>query len=624
VPFHTPVLFVSAALVLWVAARVARRPGTGVRQFLWLSAAIALWCLTAGAHALTPDLETKVRWSQLQYVGIATLAPLWLQFAASYAGRPWFSGHTWQARARRTLFWVFPAATVVVAASNPWHRVLWTDVSINADGLAVYAHGWWFWAYAAYSYLLLAIGTGVIVHTLRQSPPPLRGQSVALLAASIIPWAGNLVYLTASRNAGIDPTPLAFTASGILFALALYRTQLFDLVPVARDVVIESLSDGMLVLDPTWRILDMNSAAREVIRHHGAAGGSADAIGRPLDRVLPMLGGAALEPDAGAPTVIATAGEPPVFFDVRVVPVRSRTEVRGAGWVVLLRDVTTQRMAAAERDRLQERMQEQQRRESLSILAAGLAHDFNNLLTGIVGNADLLAMQIPASSKMGHNVGAILLGAQRAADLVSKMLAYAGERHGSTSRVDIDALTHDLLELLRASAARHCVIEYHGQPTIIEADPTQIRQVAMNLIINAAEAVSDAGTIRISVGRQTLTAAELSRMRVGREAPPGAYAFLEVRDDGAGIDPAVERRLFQPFFTTKPSGHGLGLAAVQGIVIGHRGALRVDSRPGHGTRFCVWLPLANRQGVTPDAELETDDEAGAAVDAPGLINAPVS
>jgi two-component system, cell cycle sensor histidine kinase and response regulator CckA len=266
---------------------------------------------------------------------------------------------------------------------------------------------------------------------------------------------------------------------------------------------------------------------------------------------------------------------------------------RLAAWAVLLRDITEQRGAAEEREAFQERAQEQQRRESLSLLAGGLAHDFNNLLASIVGNADLLAMRVPPSSEMSSSVSSILLGAQRAADLVSKMLAYAGERHGSVARVDLDQLVRELLDLLRASAGRHCTIQYEGEPTIVEGDPTQLRQVAMNLIINATEAVDEStGVVTVAVGSVVLLSRQIAGMTFGQEAPAGRYAFFEVRDNGCGMDDETMRRIFNPFFTTKPSGHGLGLAAVQGIVLGHRGAMRVESQPALGSRFRVWLPRA--------------------------------
>ena len=184
------------------------------------------------------------------------------------------------------------------------------------------------------------------------------------------------------------------------------------------------------------------------------------------------------------------------------------------------------------------------------------------------------------------------------------MLAYAGERHGSMERIDLDALMIEMLELLRASAARHCALQYHGHPAVIMGDATQVRQVAMNLIINAAEAVDEQiGSVTVSTGTERLSAWKLADMTFGGDAAPGTYAFLEVRDNGPGMDADTLSRIFNPFFTTKHSGHGLGLAAVQGIVRGHRGALHVDSTPGKGSRFCVWFPVAQQEasGRRPQA-----------------------
>jgi signal transduction histidine kinase len=179
----------------------------------------------------------------------------------------------------------------------------------------------------------------------------------------------------------------------------------------------------------------------------------------------------------------------------------------------------------------------------------------------------------------------------------------------------------DLLELLQASAASHCTLHYEGTPAFIDADATQMRQVAMNLIINAAEAVEErVGVVRIRIGIERLSARQLAEMDAAPDAVPGTFVYLEVRDNGHGMDKEMMQRIFKPFFTTKHSGHGLGLPAVQGIVRGHRGALRVDSTPGFGARFCAWFPLADSSegdwlkthapGLLPEEDPEVAVEAG--------------
>jgi len=590
-------LFAGTVLAIWVAFLTQRRGAApGARILLWLMALVGWWCLAGGGHALAGSVDAKIAWAKIQYFAIASVPPLWFLFAAEYA-------HTsWMATARvRAALWILPALTFVAAISNEWHHAIWTSVKIEASGATLYGHGWFFWLAAAYNYLLVVGGAVVLIHALRQSPPPFRGQWLGLITAALVPLAANVLYLTGLIVPGIDPTPLAFTVSGLLFTRALYRNSLFDLIPVARDVVVENLSDAVIVLDSSRRILDMNAAARKM------AGDPAAWVGQPVTVQLPQLKQVRLDAvtDLSTTLMVEKSERETEYYDVRVIRIRGRHE-RGAAWVVVLRDVSEQLRAEAERAALEARVQEQQKRESLSVLAGGLAHDFNNLLTGIVGNADLLSLQIPPSSELGNNVGAILLGAQRAADLVDKMLAYAGERHGSTERVDLDGLIRDMVDLLRAAAARHCTLRYEGHPAIIEADPTQVRQVVMNLIINAADAVEETGgVINVTTGIESLSGDQLRAIDVAADAMPGEYAYLEVQDNGAGMDDATRARIFEPFFTTKPTGHGLGLAAVQGIVHSHRGALRVDSRRGSGTRFRVWFPLAASNQESPRGAIKS-------------------
>ena len=584
------VLFLTAALAFGVAWRIRGAtsvPGAGA--FYCLMASVAVWCATSGIHGLAGSLESKILWAKIQYGAICSVPPLWFLFAAEYADVNWMAR-----RRAKIALWVIPVFTIGAAWTNEWHGAVWPNVTLQPNGVGVYDHGAWFWIAATYNYLLVLGGAVLFIKALRTTPPPFRSQWIALIAAALVPLAGNAAYLFGFTVPGLDPTPVAFTVSGLLFIRALHRDRLFELVPVARDTVIESLSDAVIVLDSSKRILDMNAAARAI------AGHPPQWTGKPIGALMPMLRDVRLDVVTDWSTTLAQhAGRPDErYFDVRVIRVHTRRG-RAAAWVMVMQDVSEQLRAEAERSALAARVQEQQKRESLSVLAGGLAHDFNNLLTGIVGNADLLSLHIPPSSDMGHSVGAILLGAQRAADLVDKMLAYAGERHGSIERVDLNALVDDMVDLMRASAARHCALDYEGEAATIEADATQIRQVIMNLIINAADVVHEqTGRIAVTVGAEALTVSDLRAVECADDAVPGDYAYLDVADNGPGMDETTLARIFQPFFTTKPTGHGLGLAAVQGLVHGHRGALRVRSIVGAGTVFRVWFPLAP---VRPEA-----------------------
>ena len=431
---------------------------------------------------------------------------------------------------------------------------------------------------------------------LRRFPPPYRRQTALIILGAIVPWIGNLLYL--SRVTGLDLTPIAFTVSGACLTFGIYRYRLFGLVPVARDMVVDSMDDGVIVLDAQRRLVDLNAAAE---RYTGC---NHNSFGRPIDEVVAWWTEAVDEdrPLAeGQPAVVKV--EPgPRYFEVKVSAVRD-SQRRFVGWLVIIHDVSNRRRNEAERYAFERRLQEQQKSESLMVLAGGVAHDFNNLLTGILGNADLLAMLAAPESEQRRAAEAIVIGAQRAADLVSKMLAYSGGGRVVAQNVDLDALVREMVDLLGASVARHCTLIYNspGPLPLVETDPTQIRQVVLNLIVNAAEAVDDHGVITAETGVETLDRATLKKMTFGDDVSTGKYVFIDVVDNGSGMNEHTLARMFDPFFSTKDTGRGLGMAAVRGIVRSHRAALRVTSAVGQGTRFRVWFPLGLSIHSTSDA-----------------------
>ncbi len=260
----------------------------------------------------------------------------------------------------------------------------------------------------------------------------------------------------------------------------------------------------------------------------------------------------------------------------------------------LKEEMAKRQREAEERRLLEAQLLETQKLESLGVLAGGIAHDFNNLLVGVLGNAGLALEELPSDSPARDYVKDIEIGAWRAADLVRQMLAYAGKGRLVIERVDLSRLVREMLHLLMASINKKAVLDF--VPTepgpSVEGDATQLRQVVMNLIINASDALGDAsGTIVVRTGVLDRPP-EGEGAYFGATTPAGACAFLLVSDSGGGMDSATRDRMFEPFFTTKFTGRGLGLAAVQGIVRSHGGAIKVTSAPGKGTTVHVLLPLA--------------------------------
>ncbi len=269
----------------------------------------------------------------------------------------------------------------------------------------------------------------------------------------------------------------------------------------------------------------------------------------------------------------------------QAAPIRD-SQGRITGGLVTWRDIS-------ERKRLEQKLRESAKLESLGVLAGGIAHDFNNLLTGVLGNASLLTEELPEGSVAWGFAQNIASAAEQAARLSQQMLAYSGRGRFVVEPVDVSEYIRRTLPLVESSIPKHVELSLDLPGTLppIEADTAQLQQVIMNLVINGAEAIAPPG------GRLTVTARSLSvdehyirGLSLNEDLRPGTYVAVEVTDTGCGMDEKTAARIFDPFFTTKFLGRGLGLAAVQGIVRGHKGAIKVYSSPGHGTTLRVLFP----------------------------------
>ncbi len=260
----------------------------------------------------------------------------------------------------------------------------------------------------------------------------------------------------------------------------------------------------------------------------------------------------------------------------------------------------------AEIERLRRRLAERERSheaeklESLGVLAGGIAHDFNNLLMAILGNAELARLGLPAGSPAHECLGEIEKASNRAADLCRQMLAYSGRGHFVMQSVNLSSLVDETVQVLLGSLPETVRLELQLGRDLprVKADPGQLQQVVANLITNAAESMeAEAGSIRVTTGSARCDATCLGEGVVGSDLPEGVYAFVEVEDDGRGFDEETRARLFDPFFSTKFTGRGLGLAAVLGIVRAHQGTIQVESQVGQGSRIRVRIPALDEAGA---------------------------
>ena len=529
--------------------------------------------------ALEPS--AKLAWATLEYPGIMAVAPLWLLFAVEYGGRaPLLAGRRTAALA------LMPLLTVLLVGTNGWHHLVWSVVTPSSPmpgAPLLYSHGPWFWLAAAYNYVLLVAGTILLAASLAHAHARYRGQTAALLIGLALPWIGNALYLGGARVlGGVDPTPLAFALTGLVFALGLFRRGLFDLVPVARHALIESMADGVLVLDAQDRVIDVNPSARVLL------GLPAAPIGEPATRVLapwPAL------------AALTTAGEP-MDIQARLPTAQGTREVlarlsllgdgRGQprGRLLVLSDVT-------ERRRTEETLRQTEKLASLGQLLAGVAHELNNPLSVVIGHATLLKRE--ATGPAAARIEKIATAADRCARIVTNFLAVARKREPQRADTDVNQVLREAVALLAHQLAVDDVavgLDLAAALPVIHADAHQLHQVAVNLVVNAQHAM-------LQRPRRVLTI-------VSRHDAVARRVAFSVSDTGPGIPGSLRHRVFEPFYTTKPvgMGSGLGLSVCRGIVEAHEGTIEVDDAPGGGTCVTVSLPVAASAAAAPRGEPE--------------------
>ncbi|TVP45363.1 MAG: response regulator [Gemmatimonadales bacterium] len=423
--------------------------------------------------------------------------------------------------------------------------------------------------------------------------------------------AGSLELLRAGADA-LLPLPLHAGELGELVARARRERALLRVEDVlearTRELRISErkirglmacVPDGILALDRHLRVTEFNSAARLLLPGCELPGFRLGDVVHPEDMEALEEGIGMAVHGTMSGVEVRVPGRRPGSDEAcdRILEVRGAPHGAGPGEDVLLlfRDVTEERREAERQRAIERRLEHTQRLESLGVMAGGIAHDFNNLLVAILGYAGLARMNAPPHSDLEEYLWQVETAARRASDLTEQILTFSGAAPVALMSVDLGALVREMTGLLRPALPSRAalVIEGDAAPAPILGDASQLRQVLMNLVMNGAEALEGEGG-RVTVRVRAALPGEADSVRTihGRSDGAESMVCLEVEDEGAGMEAATLDRIFEPFFTTKTDGRGLGLAAMAGIVRAHSGSIAVESSPGEGTRFRVFLPRA--------------------------------
>jgi signal transduction histidine kinase len=566
------------AVVIW-----RRRDAPGSGPMLMFVTTVAIWAISYACELFNTQVKDMLFWTKFEYLGVATVPVTWLLFAMQY------SNHThWTKDRRIWLVWILPVAIILLQLTNELHGLIYSHVELGMQGRFLVlnvTHGAAFWLLVVYSYVSLVAGTFLILRSLFRSPQLYRGQVRMMLIGVLAPWVSNVAYIVGLTT--VDTTPIAFTVSAVAVFWAMYRFRLFSLVPVARDLLIDTMDDAVLVLDKKGQVVDANQAASDLL---GSAG---DLIGQHweaalaawFDQLPPLI-----RSGSGRGEVNLGSTSNPRWYEVRVLPISqqhkstSQEEKPSVGQLIIFHNIQERKFV--------EDLMEDARDQALeasqlkSRLLANVSHELRTPLNAILGYTEMLVDEGfgPLTQEQHEVLSQVIVSTQQVSMFVSDLLDQNLIERGKLSLHPSNFSPEDLLDGVRSilgQSARQKGLQLRLSisrelPSTLYGDIKRLQQIMVNLVSNSIK-YTNAGWIEVRVYR-----------------PSEDNWGIEIRDSGIGIPPDAKDRIFQPFYQVeghRQGGAGLGLAIVRHLVTMMGGHIEVESQLGIGSTFRITLPI---------------------------------
>lgn len=571
-------LYILSAIVAFTLAFVTWRmkPERGTTWVMLLVCA-GIWASGSALETFAIGLDAKRRIiTTIPYIGITGVIFFWTLFTIIYSHH-----EQWLNKWTVALLAVMPVTTYLMVLTSASHTLIWKSYwLVEKNGLAFFdqEYGLWFWLWGAYAYLAILTGAILMITAVIRSPRLYQGQAVMLILGALIPLFSNFLYLTGINPiAPLDLAPIAITISGIFITIGLLRFQLFNLAPVAHDLVFKGVTSGVVVIDLKGQIIDINPAAEQILHHTRN-----ELLGQDIRVSLPNYTKLIQQfQDTWEAKTEISLLPGPREYDMQIMPLTNRSG-KVAGRIVLLYDITERKQSLMERDRLI---------SELDAYTQTVAHDLKNPLSLIVGYSNLMLRKERASlsESAQSSLQVIAQTGHKMTEIIDALLLLASVRNMAeveTKPLDTAVLVQTAWHRLTSSqeSVTAELVQPASWPTAVGYAPW-VEQVWVNYLSNAIKYGGQPP--HVEVGADVLTMTE-----------NGSRPFLRfwVRDNGKGLSPEESARLFQKFARldqhTAVQGHGLGLSIVQRIVEKLGGSVGVESEPGVGSTFYFTLPAA--------------------------------
>lgn len=572
-PILSAVLSVVIAIYAWY-----HRDMHSARGFAWLMTFGSLWAGGFALQVLSPSESLARFMDKVYFTGIILLPVAWLLFALSYT-----DSWRWSPKYVIPLLLIIPSISLVFNWVDPLRPFLFEDLTFHQHAILLIPrrdNGLWFYVHAIYSYILVVCGVFFLVRQAVQTFAIYRLQALALIMGAFILFIPNLLVAFQWVDAPI--TNPAFAVSGLIFAVALFRYQLLDLVPVARERLIDSMSEGMLLLDARDRILDFNPAMQDLLDLSGGCviGERITTVLRDRSRLLPYLqNGREIQSE-----ITITKDGDVQHYDLRISIMRDYLG-QVMGRLVVLHDITERKSSEAALQAYMVKLEASN--AELDAFAHTVAHGLKLPLSALVGYSSLLVKERSTLSEktVTRTLETMARSARKMANIIDELLLLSSVRkveEVQTGTLEMGCIVADALQRLD-----DMVVDYDAQICVPDDWPKAVgygpwvEEIWVNYLSNA---LKYGGTpCRVEVG------ADLCQ-RDGAH-----WVRCWVRDNGAGLTEEEQERLFTQFerlSQTRAEGHGLGLSIVQRIVGELGGEVGVQSQPGEGSLFWFTLPAA--------------------------------